>query len=102
MTVAGGSPGREARKRAERKKKPFTITEHDIVIPSLCPVLGIPLFVGNRSIKNNSPSLDEIVPGKGYIKGNVIIMSWRANRLKSDATLGEIVKIHRFAKRHMR
>lgn len=40
-----------------------------------------------------SPSLDKIIPEKGYIKGNIAIISMRANQLKSNATLAELEKL---------
>lgn len=41
----------------------------------------------------NSFSLDRIIPGKGYVVGNVRIISWRANQLKSNGTVEEFEKI---------
>lgn len=40
--------------------------------------------------RDNSPSLDKLIPDLGYVKGNVAVISWRANRFKSDGTLEEI------------
>jgi hypothetical protein len=81
-----------ARQRAKRKGLPFTITEHDIVVPAVCPVLGLPL-VSHRTGKgfqSNSPTLDRICPVKGYIPGNVRVISFRANLLKNDADPSEL------------
>jgi hypothetical protein len=61
----------------------------------MCPVLGIPLF-RNRGAKGqgpNSPSLDRIVPQLGYIKGNVIVMSSLANRIKNDSTPEQVMAV---------
>lgn len=80
----------------------WDIEEIDIVIPTHCPVLGISLEMGTRTQKDGSPSLDRINPKKGYVKGNVMVISWRANRLKSDATLEEIEAIRRYMKRHIK
>ena len=79
--------------RSRRKKIPFSITEKDIVIPLMCPVLGIPLFRDGGERTPNSPSLDEIIPGKGYVLGNIQVISWRANCIKRDATLDELEKL---------
>ena len=79
--------------RAKRAGLPFTITKADIVIPELCPVLGIPLARGTRQDHDASPSIDQIVAGRGYVKGNVLVVSHRANRLKGDATLEELRKL---------
>jgi hypothetical protein len=85
-----------ARVRAKVAGVPFTIEKGDIVIPSNCPILGIPLFKGPRGGGDNSPSLDRITPEKGYTNGNIIVISNRANRLKSDATIGELRDIASF------
>lgn len=75
---------------------PFTITKEDIVIPTHCPILGIPLFRGPRGGGENSPSLDKVRPELGYVPGNVIVISNRANRLKADATIEELRDIASF------
>lgn len=38
----------------------------------------------------DSPSLDRVIPELGYVPGNVIVISWRANNLKRDATIEEL------------
>lgn len=88
---------RAARTRADLEGLPFDIGFEDLVIPSVCPVLGIPMeFGGLRS--PYTPSLDRIIPLLGYTKGNVRVISWRANKLKSDATLFEIERIALYMK----
>lgn len=91
-----------AKKRAKEKGWNFDLEVEDIQIPELCPVLGIPLFVrigGKGKGKNdNNPSLDRIDSDKGYVKGNVQVISWRANNLKSDGTLEEFTKLVEFMK----
>jgi hypothetical protein len=79
-----------ARRRAEIKGLDFDLTHDDLVIPDICPILGIPLYFGRKKYLNNSPALDRINNALGYVKGNVIVISWRANRIKSDATLDEL------------
>ena len=85
-----------ARARAKLKKLPFTIETEDIKIPDICPVLGIPLFVSLNKRTDNTPSLDKQIPSEGYTKNNIAIISWRANRLKSDATLDELKLIVKY------
>lgn len=82
----------KAKHRALRTGLEFSITESDIVIPNVCPVFGVPLAFGavRGEPMNYSPSIDRIDSSKGYIKGNVWVISTRANRLKSDATLNEL------------
>jgi hypothetical protein len=82
-----------AKQRAKKHKLEFSISESDIVIPENCPVLGIKLSLSNSKLSNNSPTLDRVDPSKGYVKENIKVISWRANRLKSDASLEEIEKI---------
>ena len=62
----------------------------DIVIPDVCPVLGIKLDCAAGLKADALPSLDRIDSSKGYIKGNVWVISWRANQLKRDSSLGEL------------
>jgi len=59
----------------------------------ICPVLGTKMIWGGDKRKRNSPSVDKIFPDKGYIKGNVAIISERANSIKTDASLEEIKKL---------
>lgn len=73
----------------------FNLTVEDIVIPKTCPVLGITLEM-NSVRSDTSPTLDRIDNDKGYEKDNVIVVSWRANRLKADATVDEMKMLARF------
>lgn len=90
-----------ARKRANKKGLDFDITLDDVVIPEVCPVLGIPIFVSEGYNRDNSPSLDRIDNTKGYVKGNVRVISWRANSLKRDASIEEMEKIIEYMKREV-
>lgn len=89
----------QAKGRAKDNKLPFNITINDIVIPSTCPVLDIPIITAQDSEQirsgptDNSPSIDRIIPELGYIRGNVMVISNRANRIKGDGTLEEHKKI---------
>lgn len=71
-------------------------------IPSHCPYLGIKLrwkLQAGLGVKHKSfpesPSLDRIDSSKGYVKGNVIIVSHRANSIKRDADEQELYKLAR-------
>ena len=82
-----------ARHRAQKSGHEFNLTEEDLVIPESCPVLGIAIFPkrgGKTGPGPNSPSLDRLDNTLGYIKGNVQVISYRANGLKSDATIEEL------------
>lgn len=85
-----------AKTRARKKNIECTITESDIIVPEKCPVLGINLIIQEKSIGENSPTLDRIDNKLGYIPGNVIVISNRANRLKNDATLDELSLLSKF------
>jgi hypothetical protein len=85
----------DAKLRAKEQGWEFNIEVSDIVIPEVCPVLKIPLFrvpgvEGRHKANPNSPSLDRIDNTKGYVKGNVWVISWRANHIKTDASLEEL------------
>ena len=80
--------------RAKKRGIPFNLTIEDIVIPKRCPILGLVLVCGRgRGRSDNSPSIDKIIPSKGYVKGNVWVISWRANRIKYDATPDELMTV---------
>ena len=92
---------RNAKERAVKKGIPFDIEVEDIIIPTVCPVLGIQIYPAFRKdngdrFSNNSPSIDRIDITKGYTKGNIMVISWRANRIKSDATIEEIKLIAQY------
>lgn len=84
---------KSARARAKQRGWECTITEQDLDIPEHCPILGIPLVIGGGKQHDNSPTVDRADTSKGYIPGNVGVISWRANRLKSDATVDELRSI---------
>ena len=77
---------RNARSRALQKGYEFSITEVDITLPTNCPILGVPLSKDGRRY---GYSLDKIDPSKGYIPGNVWVISQLANAMKWDSTKEE-------------
>lgn len=83
----------KARARAKKHGLDFNLDLEDIQIPETCPYLKIPLVKGVAGMTDSSPSLDRIDTKKGYVKGNVEVVSWRANRLKSDMSLAEVIMI---------
>lgn len=80
----------KARRRARLAGVPCNISKEDIVIPEFCPILGYKLQVSDGRVSDNSPTLDRIEPQKGYVKDNIAVISHRANRIKTDASLGEL------------
>ena len=81
-----------AKSRAKRNNLPFNINENDFDLPEYCPILNIPLQIGNKKILSNSPTLDRIIPDIGYVKNNVWVISNKANTMKNNATPEELLK----------
>jgi hypothetical protein len=81
------------RLRAKAKGIPFDLDLEDINPPDTCPVFNIPLKrnVG-KGPKFDSPSVDRIIPELGYVKGNIQIISQKANLMKQDATPEELIQ----------
>lgn len=89
-----------AKNRAKKFNVPFDLDVADIIIPEFCPVLGIPLVhhKGEGKSWGDSPSLDRIIPDKGYVKSNVMVISKRANAMKNDGDLEDLRKVYEFYK----
>jgi len=88
----------QIKSRATKRGIDFNLKEEDITIPDTCPVLGIPLKYGGNKNKDNSPSVDRIDNSKGYTKDNICVISYRANSLKSNATIKEIEAVLKYMK----
>ena len=88
---------RSAKKRALKKGLEFNIELKDIHIPKKCPILKVPLICSTRY----SPSIDRIYPDKGYIKGNIAVISTLANSMKANATPKELLIFSRNIKKYM-
>lgn len=69
-----------ARARARKTGLDFDLDLADIVIPDLCPELGIPLERLAGFASPGTPSIDRIDNSRGYVRGNVRIISFRANQ----------------------
>lgn len=92
------------RTRAERDGIKFSLTREDIHIPDKCPVFGTPFAPKERTDKryfgqSYAPSIDRIDNSKGYVPGNIIVVSCRANSIKGDATLEELQAVAKFYRR---
>lgn len=85
-----------ARARSKARGLEFSLMPGDVSIPEVCPVLGIPLRVADGIADDSSPELDRIDNEKGYVRGNVIVISRRANRIKNDSTLEELKRVVAF------
>lgn len=89
------------RQRARKLGLPFNIDHTDIPVPDRCPALGVELKRNRGKVAFDSATVDRIVPARGYVKGNVIVISQRANAVKNDATPDEIYRVWSFYKRLM-
>jgi hypothetical protein len=81
--------------RATKKGLPFSLKLEDIKIPAFCPILGVSLVKGSHQ---HAPSIDRLDPAKGYIEGNVNIISNRANMIKNAASLEELELVVKWLK----
>lgn len=79
-----------AKTRAKEKNVEFSLSLDDIQIPDTCPLLEIPISKSDGVLSGSSPSLDRIIPEKGYIKGNIQVISYKANAMKQGASLEEL------------
>lgn len=85
----------QARCRARKRGQPFSITVEDVHVPDVCPVLGVRLQRKGRDGRSapDFPTLDCLIPVRGYVPGNVFVISSRANRLKSNASWQDLQKV---------
>lgn len=80
-----------AKDRSTGNGKAFDITKEDVIIVDTCPVLGIPLSYTGGKASASSYSLDRIDSSKGYVKGNVQVISRKANAMKNNASKEELI-----------
>lgn len=90
-----------AKKRAKQRGLTFHIEISDVLLSSHCPVLRIPLIPFSGRLHPNSPSIDRVDNTKGYVKGNIVVISMRANLLKNTATLDELKRLANFYTTYM-
>lgn len=87
-----------ARNRAKERGVPFDLTEEylESIWIGVCPVFQVRLNLpshGDNKRTANKPSLDRLVPDKGYVPGNVIWISLRANQMKNDGNSEELFRV---------
>lgn len=94
---------RYAKHRATKKEIDFSIDVTDVVLPTHCPILGIPLTMnsGAHGGKDNSYSLDRIDDSKGYVKRNVQVISYLANSMKRNATKQQLLMFANWIKENI-
>lgn len=84
---------------AKKRGIPFDLSLGDLEelsIPLTCPILNIPLAFNTGRAQDNSVSYDRKDSTKGYTKDNLVVISWKANRLKNNASEEELRKISNF------
>lgn len=93
-----------ARNRAKKNGTEFTIKETDIIIPEYCPVLQIKLVSVRQTRQNRDfvPSVDRLDNTKGYIPGNIEVISFKANRYKTDMSFEDIERLYEYVKKGMK
>ena len=77
--------------RSKKNGIEFDISLQDLVVPLKCPYLNITLtsIVGKGTVLSNM-TIDMINKDKGYVKGNVQVISNLASKMKSVATQEEL------------
>lgn len=75
-----------SRRSAKSRGLEHTISKEDIIVPALCPVLKCPMYMNTPY----APTVDRIDSSKGYVPGNIQVMSWKANTMKNNATVEEL------------
>lgn len=89
----------QVKARAKAENIPFDIDFKDLVWPTVCPVLGTPVFRSEKGLnRDNHPSVDKVIPELGYIKGNVCVISGKANRLKQESTIQDLEAVISYIK----
>jgi hypothetical protein len=97
---------RNCRQRAKRKNIECSISPEDLVVPEVCPVLGIPIYrefnpdIRGGISRPNAPSVDRVDNSIGYVKGNVRVISSKANLLKGSMSSEEARQIAKYIEEH--
>lgn len=80
-----------SRSRAKKLKIDFNLNPEDIILNEYCPILNVKLdYIDKKMNNKNAASLDRIDNSKGYIKGNVMVISVLANTMKNNASIDEL------------
>jgi hypothetical protein len=87
------------KRRAQELGVPFDLTAADIRPPKKCPILKIELVRGVGHARANSASVHRIQPGLGYVRGNVRVLSHKANAMLQDATPAELMALAAWVQR---
>lgn len=88
-----------AKKRARQHDIPFDIDITDVVVPLTCPITLEVMIFNRGTFQRNSASLDRVDPTKGYVKGNIQVISWAANKAKAELTPDMIHRLSEYIKK---
>jgi hypothetical protein len=76
----------------KKKSSEFNLKKSDIITPTHCPYLGIKLSYDKKDEKlDNYRSIDRIDSSKGYVKGNLQVISHLANTIKKSVTIEQLI-----------
>lgn len=89
------------RHRCRKEGILFALDATDIPVPNVCPVLGVKIAISSKEDRWAWPSVDRLRPELGYVKGNVRVISNRANTLKNNATLDELRAVVAYMEREL-
>lgn len=91
---------RKLKTQSGPRQSKFDLVFEDIEWPTHCPILKIELdYSLNKRAKFNTPSFDKVIPSKGYVRGNVYIISAKANFLKNNSSYEEVCAIRTYMKK---
>lgn len=80
------------KQRATKNNLEFSLTEEDFIFPETCPYLNVPLtYTRGEGRQPTNYSVDRIDSSRGYVSGNIQIISDLANRMKQNATPVQLV-----------
>ena len=80
-----------AKDRATKFGLEFDISVNDVLIPEVCPVFKTKMIWSTGRSSEDSYSLDRIDPAEGYIKGNIQVISRKANAMKRGANRDDLL-----------